>query len=276
MRMVAHGLLTYFHTVSTVDCATFMSAAQNKLKPFAEAKIDSYEERKASAIKIVAQQLNEQAKLEVPGVREWALWYAGVSPGKAAASVSQFNEYWGGLVVKMPEDILAGFDGSTATLHYQVGTDTKNTGTQVPEVGQRKSEWTRIVPSVNIRYNEQFDIQAAYMIAEDKNWSLAATPGASFKYSGIALEAGYMPTELWHLGLHYDQYASSDNNTTGQNAGKPVFEYQRIVPAVTYILNYNMRFSLYYEKDLTPDRKDAAGKVIPLIDRITFNVRMMI
>jgi len=210
------------------------------------------------------------------GKHEWALWYAGVSPGKAAASVSQFNEYWGGLVVKMPEDILAGFDGSTATLHYQVGTDTKNTGTQVPEVGQRKNEWTRIVPSVNIRYNEQFDIQAAYMIAEDKNWSLAATPGASFKYSGIALEAGYMPTELWHLGLHYDQYASSDNNTTGQNAGKPVFEYQRIVPAVTYILNYNMRFSLYYEKDLTPDRKDAAGKVIPLIDRITFNVRMMI
>jgi len=85
MRMVAHGLLTYFHTVSTVDCATFMSAAQNKLKPFAQAKIDSYEERKASAIKIVAQQLNEQAKLEVPGVREWALWYAALAKRDDAA-----------------------------------------------------------------------------------------------------------------------------------------------------------------------------------------------
>ncbi len=210
------------------------------------------------------------------GRNDWALWYAGLSPGKNAASISQFMEYWGGVVLKMPEDMLAGFEGSTATIHYHIGTDTKNTGVQIPEKVQLTNEWTRIVPSVNIRYNEKLDIQAAYLIGEDKNWALVANPTKSFKFSGVAVEAGYMPTEIWHLGLHYDQYSSDDKNASGLNAGKPVFEYQRIVPAVTYIVNQNMRFSVYYEKDLTPERKDAAGKAIQLVDRIYLNIRMMI
>ncbi|HEY4612682.1 MAG TPA: hypothetical protein VII11_06835 [Bacteroidota bacterium] len=210
------------------------------------------------------------------GRNEWALWYAGLSPGKTATSISQYAEYWGGLVLKLPEDVLRGFDGSTATIHYQIGTDTKNTGIQIPDRVQLTNEWTRIVPSVNIRYAEKVDIQAAYMIAEDKNWGLVASPAKSFKYSGIAVEATYMPSDIWQLGLHYDQYASDDKLTSGTNNGKPVFEYQRIVPAVTYVVNQNMRFSVYYEKDLTPERNSAAGKVIDLIDRLYLNIRMMI
>lgn len=202
------------------------------------------------------------------GKFNWALVYAGLSPGSSATAKSQYNEYWGGLVAKLPENTLAGFDGSTATFHYQTGTDTKNTGTEKtgPQLAQVANEWTRIVPSINIRYKEKLDIQAAYMIAEDKNWALVANPASSFKYSGTAIEAGYMPNDIWHFGLHYDNYRSDDKVAA---TGKYVLDYQRIVPAITYIVNQNMRFSVYYEKDLTDKPSDQ------IVDRIYLNLRLM-
>lgn len=210
------------------------------------------------------------------GKHDWALWYAGVSPGKSPTSLSQYLETWGGLVAKLPEGMVDGFDGSTVTLHYQTGTNTNYTGDEsTPQKPQVKDTWTRFVPSLNIRYNGQYDIQAAYMIAKDDNWNLVSNPTSDFKYSGVVVEAGYMPDEMWHLGLHYDQYSSSDNITGGVNDGKPVFEYQRIVPSVTYVVNQNIRFSAYFEKDLTPERKDAAGKAIDLVDRAYLNMRVM-
>ena len=62
----------------------------------------------------------------------------------------------------------------------------------------------------------------------------------------------------------------------GTNNGKPVLEYQRAVPVITYIINENMRSSLYYEKNLTPERNDAAGKTILNVDKLVLNIRMMI
>ena len=205
------------------------------------------------------------------GKNDFALWYGGISPGKAASSISQFNEYWGGLVLKLNSGVL---DGSTATLHYQTGTNTSNTGTQIPEKKQITDDWVRIVPSVNLRYNG-FDVQAAYMMATDKNWALVSNPTKDFNYSGLALESGYMPNEKWHFGLHFDQYASEDKIVGGINDGKPVFEYMRVVPVVTYIVNQNIRFSTYYEKDLTADRFEAAGKVKDLVDKFYLNIRVM-
>lgn len=210
------------------------------------------------------------------GKHDWALWYAGISPGKSPTSLSQYVVTWGGFVAKLPAGTLEGFDGSTATIHYQTGTNTNYTGDEAtPQKPQVKDSWTRIVPSINIRYNEQLDIQAAYMIAKDDNWNLVANPASDFKYSGIAFEAGYMPEEMWHFGLHYDQYAADDKIVGGFNDGKPVFEYQRIVPVVTYIINQNIRFSAYYEKDITPERKDAAGNALDLVDRAYLNMRVM-
>lgn len=201
------------------------------------------------------------------GYNEWALFYAGTSPGKAARSISQYMEYWGGLVLKMSDNMLPGFEGSTATIHYQKGTDTKNTGVQAPEKLQLTNEWNRIVPSVNIRYKDALDLQAAYYIAEDKNWALVSNPPASFKFSGIAFEGGYMPNEKWHFGLHYDKYKSDDTNPA---TGKPIFEYQRTVPVVTYVVNQNIRFSFYYEldqRDLPSDQ---------LSDKLYLNLRLML
>jgi hypothetical protein len=204
------------------------------------------------------------------GRHEWALWYAGISPGVAATQVSQFNEYWGGLVLKMPDTGVPELEGSTVTIHVHTGTDTKYTGQEPsgPQMPQVENGWTRIVPSINLRYDEKLDIQAAYLIAHDDNWGLTATNPMELSFSGVAVEAGYMPTPLWHLGLHYDFYESDETDAT---TGDPILQFQRIVPAITYVLNQNFRFTVYYEKDLTD--------IIPSdqkVDRILLNCRVMI
>ncbi len=59
------------------------------------------------------------------------------------------------------------------------------------------------------------------------------------------------------------------------NFDKPVFEYQRVVPVVTYIVNQNIRFSTNYEKNITADRKDSKGALVDLVDKIYLNIRVM-
>jgi hypothetical protein len=197
------------------------------------------------------------------GHNDWALLYAGISPGPKATQVNQFFNNWAGLVLKVPEGKGGGFEGSTATLHYYMGTDTKSTGPS--SLGQVTNRFTRLSPQVNVRYDERLDVQAAYVVAKDKNRSLVAIPTEDFDYSGIAAEAGYMPTPTWHLGIHYDDY-ESDNEV----AGNPVIEFQRIVPAVTYLLNQNIRGSIYWEHNLLDP---AAGT--KRVEKIYFNVRTM-
>ncbi|MBI2430284.1 MAG: hypothetical protein HYV29_16085 [Ignavibacteriales bacterium] len=218
-----------------------------------------------------------RAGLQYFANHELGIVYAGVSPGKAAASVNQFLNYWGGIVVRIPDNLVKGFDGSTATIHYYAGTDSKNTGeekpvapaTTVAQKAQATNEFTRISPQINIRYQDKVDIQAAYVIGEDKNYAFVANPASTFEYSGIAVEAGYMPSSEWHCGLHYDNYSSDDKIAAGVYAGKAILEYQRIVPALTYVINENIRGTLYYEKNLSEDRG------VKLVDKLLFNIRMM-
>lgn len=180
------------------------------------------------------------------GRNEWGLVYAGVSPGTKAVDINQFPQYWTGLVLRAP-DSFNRFEGTSATLHYYTGTDTKGTGS----AKQIENKFTRFSPQLNIRYNDQVDVQAAYVMGKDDNRALVTNPTASFKYKGVAFEGGYMPKKMVHLGLHYDKYSSDDKIPAGQpNAGKPIIEYHRIVPAVTYVINQNFRASVYFEKNL--------------------------
>jgi hypothetical protein len=205
------------------------------------------------------------------GYNNWVLAYAGVTPGTKATDVNQFLHYWGGLVFRLPENVLRGFEGSTATIHAYAGKDTKFTGfTASPDTAQVENAFTRISPQLNIRYRGRVDIQAAYVLAKDDNRSFVASGATEFKYNGIAIEAGYMPNPKWHLALHYDKYTSDNENTSGARVGKPILEFQRVVPAVTYVINQNIRTSVYYEKDLS----DETGRP-ELIDKLYVNVRTM-
>jgi hypothetical protein len=204
--------------------------------------------------------------LQYFGYNDYGTLYFGASPGTKGVSVNQFLNIWGGIVLNLPDKMSKDFEGSSVTLHYYSGTDTKYTGIQVPEKIQIENKFTRISPQLNVRYLGKFDLQAAYVMAEDENWTLASTkPQDKFKYGGLAVEAGYMPNEEWQFALHYDKFNSDEKNT----AGKYLFEYQRIVPVVTYIINQNIRMSFYYEKDLS----DKDTKL--LIDRISVNMRAM-
>ncbi len=203
------------------------------------------------------------------GYNNWGLLYAGVTPGTKATDVNQYLHFWGGFVFRLPENVLKGFEGSTATLHLYQGADTKFTGfTGTLDTAQVKNDFTRISPQINVRYRDKLDIQAAYVIANDDNWTFSTT-AKEWKYSGLAVEAGYIPNPRWHFGLHYDSYSSDSTFASGDYKGDPIKQYQRVVPGVTYVVNQNIRFTLYYEKNLS----DARGA--KLVDKAYINMRAM-
>lgn len=197
---------------------------------------------------------------------DFALAYAGVSPGTSGVDVNQFLNYWGGLVLGLPADMVPELAGTTVTMHYYAGTDTKGTGTKE----QIDNPFTRISPQINIRYNDIVDFQASYVMASEENRSLkkitVENPQVDFQYSGIGLDLGVMPLDFMHLAVHYDNF-KSDNKIAGTD--KPVLEYHRVVPAATLILNQNIRGTLYYEHDLTD--KAAEDK----INKLYINLRAM-
>lgn len=182
-----------------------------------------------------------------PGVQYYGTFadqltvYAGTSPGASATDINQFLHFWAGAVYKIPESAIKGFGGSSVTLHYYGGKDTKGTGTAT----QIENSFTRIVPQFNVRWNDKLDLQFTYVIAKDDNWTLAST-AKEFNYSGIGIEAGYFLNPTWMLGLHYDKVSSDDLN----NDGKDDLDYQRVVPSATYIVNENIRTTAYYAVDL--------------------------
>ena len=192
------------------------------------------------------------------GWNDYVIIYAGISPGTKPKNVDQFFDHWAGFTVQLPEDVISGFDGSSATLHYYGGTDTKGTGT----AEQFENSFSRISPQLTIRYDEILDIQAAYVTAKDDNWTLSSPP-TEVKYSGFALTASVIPVEEWEFGFHYDVY-SADELAGGV---KPIPDFHRVVPVIRFFFNQNISIGLYYEKDLT----STADKV----DRIYFNVRTM-
>ncbi len=211
------------------------------------------------------------------GYNDYGTLYAGISPGTVGTTGVTSNgkttsnqniDYWAGVVFTLPEAMLGKFAGSSATIHYYQGSDSKNSADEAtPTQDQIKNDFTRISPQFNIRYAEQVDVQAAYVMGTDKNRDFAASGANDFKYSGLAVEAGYMPSWRYHFGLHYDKYASKDKVN-----GVRVLDYQRVVPTATYVVNQNIRFTLYYEKDLTSTKKIASKDKV---DKLYVNMRVM-
>ena len=91
MKNVAHGIVAYLHTVTTVQCHTFMSSAQNKLKPFPEAKKKEYDDRKESAIEIMESVIEQRMQelvgenIEVGRHQYFATWFSGLKKKDDAA-----------------------------------------------------------------------------------------------------------------------------------------------------------------------------------------------
>jgi hypothetical protein len=190
--------------------------------------------------------------------------YAGVTPGKSVSQVNDNLYMYGGIVLSLPESISKDFAGSTLTLHYMGGTDTKGFSTGKPI----ENKITRISPQFNIRWNN-LDIQAAYVIAKDDNWYMTPTK-QSLSFNGLAIDAGYFVNEEWHIAVHYDNYSSEKINNV------KVLDYQRLVPAITYIINGNYRLTLYFEYDMTKDKPNpVTNKLNENIQKLYLNIRTM-
>jgi len=216
----------------------------NRLRMFAAIKNMSMDIKSSNGLGESSVNMSSARKgIQYYGYGDVFTVYAGISPGSKAASIGQTLGYWGGITLRMPSTSSRDFEGSTLTLHYYGGTDTKNTG--ATSVRQLENKYTRFSPQVTIRYNDKLDLQAAYVIAKDDNWYLVASPTSDFNYEGIGIAARYMIDDKWSCGIQYDKY-DSDN----QIAGVKVLDYNRLTPALTYILNGNMSVTAYYEANL--------------------------
>ena len=166
--------------------------------------------------------------------------YAGVSPGDIFPNVSQFLDYWGGVRLEIPETTARGWKdwiGSSVTLHFYRGTDSKNTPT-----AQVKDDYIRVIPSLNLRFRDKIDIQGAYVYAKDDNWTLTV-PARELKFRGVRGVASYYINDHWALSVHYDRYTAEPKELLP--------EFHRLVfPVITYKPRDNWRISLYPEIDL--------------------------
>jgi hypothetical protein len=201
------------------------------------------------------------------GYGDWFVVYGGVTNGKIKTKSDQLD-YWGGLRLLLPDNVIDGWEGSSVTMHYYAGTDTKNitSGEGDTETSERyKNEFTKLYPSVNLKYKDYFDLQVGYVVATEGNRGMVEDPTEDYKYSGVAAQISYLPNANWHFGVHYDSY-KSDSDAPIDGAGD--FEYARVVPSIAYTISEKYAFWLYYEKDITPEGKD-------LKDAFYLNIRTM-
>lgn len=115
MKNVCHGLITYFHTINP-SCETYISSASNKLRPFEEAKCDTYAQRKDSAELIVARLLNEAVRDRIEADRHlgYAKWFAALKK-RDDVSDAYLHAYYGLLLRGKPVKKKATTVGSMTT-----------------------------------------------------------------------------------------------------------------------------------------------------------------
>ncbi len=171
-----------------------------------------------------------------------AVWWAGISPGSSGADVNNFLNYWVGARLEVPEALESRLEGSSVSLHYAWGTDTKDTAT-----AQERNDYWRLVPSVNVRYGENVDVQGTYIYGKDDNVTLATTSSAATegKFQGWTLLGAYVKYP-WVPGIEWDRTTPTDNF-------KGTEALNRVTPNLTYQIRENMRLTFYAKLDVLGD-----------------------
>jgi hypothetical protein len=198
-----------------------------------------------------------------PGIQYYGeggpiVWWAGVSPGKSSADVNNLLHYWAGLRFEVVEDRESALEGSSVSIHYQRGTDARNSSSV-----QIKNDYSRLVPSLNLRLGG-LDLQAGYVLGKEDNTTLAAVP-AKGEFDGYTVLAAYVGDSRWIPGIEWDvtREKIAFPLATGANKGFPT-EMKRLTPNLTYMIRENMRVTAYAAIDLldTPAHPDAQHEFI--------------
>lgn len=186
--------------------------------------------------------------------------YAGASPGSKNSNAANQLGVWAGLRLWMPEKGPEKLLGSSIGLHFETGTDVKNPANKPTDsLAYTENAFTRIMPGVNLRWNDKIDLQAAYVMAKEDNRKLAATGAKEVSYNGIRAVGSYFINDKWIVSFHYDNITMSDDDKANIAASDPLkTDYNFLyVPVFTYLMRENIRVSLYPGLDMRDKEKIA-------------------
>ncbi len=175
-----------------------------------------------------------------PGIQYYGykgplLWFAGIDNGKDASDLDRQKNYWGGLRFELPGTVKSHFEGSSVGFHYYSGADTKNSAT-----ARIENDFRRYTFSANARYMDKFDLQAAYQIGKDDNYTLDAIP-VETKFHGFTINGAYWAYPFYVV-LQYDQINSDDI---------PSLEMNKLSPSVWVFMRENFKFGLAVRFDVS-------------------------
>ncbi len=165
-----------------------------------------------------------------PGIQYYGyegplLWFAGVDNGKDSSDTGRDKNVWGGIRWEVTDETQSPFEGSSVGLHVYSGTDSKDV-----ETDKKENDFMRYTLSGNLRYNEKYDIQAAYQLGKDDNYALSSVPSEA-EFHGFTVTGAYWK-DLWYFVLQYDQVDSDDI---------PAIEVKKISPSVWFFLRSNFK-----------------------------------
>ncbi|MBI5058724.1 hypothetical protein HZB60_02950 [candidate division KSB1 bacterium] len=184
--------------------------------------------------------------------------YAGVTPGSKNSNAANQIGVWGGLRLWMPESGAEALKGSSLGIHFDSGTDAKNPANKPTDsLAYAENSFVRIMPGLNLRWKDKFDLQAAYVMGTEDNRKLVGTGAKEIAYNGIRAVGSYFVNERWILSFHYDNVTTSDEDKANLAAADPLkTDYQFLyIPVVTYLMRENIRVSLYPGLDLRDKEK---------------------
>ncbi len=177
--------------------------------------------------------------------------YAGVSPGTSSSNAANALGYWAGVKASISSGGPAKLVGSSIGVHVDGGTDRLNPAN--PDTTYENA-YTRIMPSLNLRWADKIDLQAAYvMVSEDNRRLLPETANPeAVSYGGIRTVGSYILNDHWALSFHYDMITASDDDKANLAAGDPLqVDYSFLyIPVITYLYRENFRVSFYPGIDL--------------------------
>lgn len=177
-----------------------------------------------------------QNAIQYYGSLKGLTWSLGTGNGSESDDANGEMNYWGSLMFQAHDD--GPLQGSGASLLYYDGTDTTNSG--AGGLAQIKNEWYRVVPGINVRY-EDWDVIASWTKGEDKNDSLSI-PATKTEYQGKSLIVSRMIGLKMHAGFQYDdlRYERAEMGT----------DQERISGRFSYLPRENFVFHFILERDL--------------------------
>jgi len=175
-----------------------------------------------------------------PGIQYYGykgpvLWFAGIDNGKDSSDLDRQKNYWGGLRLEMPSTAKSNFEGSTVGVHYYSGIDTANSA-----AARVENDFNRYTFAANVRYKDNFDLQATYQIGKDDNYALEVVP-VEIKFQGFTVSAAYWTYPVYVI-LQYDQIDSDDI---------PGLEKKKLSPSIWLFMRENFKAGIAARFDLS-------------------------